>query len=381
MKHRVQRIFNAAVTGTTLELLVYDEIGENFWSGGGVTAQSVADAIKQAGVFDRIALRINSPGGDCFEGVAIYNLIRAQGKPVDVFVDGLAASAASTIAMSGDTVNVGVGAMIMIHNAAAFVYGDAPALLKLADTLEKVSQTVGGIYVKKTGQTPDEIKALMDAETWMGAEDAIDQGFADAIMNQDEEQSTQACALVKSFSLRGFKHVPEQLRKTSARPRADGAGKGCECNCDFCPSDDCSNCNCQGDCSATRCAAADCNCNKDAIGSRASMANGDGKTKRVDSEDLEKSAFAYQGSDKLADWKLPIKFSTGEKTESHIRNAIARWKTTDMPDAAEKDKARDRIKAAAKEHDIEIADGSLDDASSDYFETLARQRLALYERG
>jgi len=116
------------------------------------------------------------------------------------------------------------------------------------------------------------------------------------------------------------------------------------------------------------------------IGSHANLANGDGKTKRVDGEDLEKSAFAYQGSEKLADWKLPIKFSTDEKSASHIRNAIARWKSTDMPDAAEKDKARGRVKAAAKEHDIEIADGSLDDASDGYFEALARQRLSLYER-
>jgi ATP-dependent protease ClpP protease subunit len=372
---RLKPRFAAQTAGTTLELLFYDEIGENFWSGGGVTAQSVADAIKQAGAFDRITLRINSPGGDCFEGVAIYNLIRSQGKPVDCFVDGLAASAASIIAMAGDTVSVGVGAMIMIHNAACLFYGDAPAFLKIADTLEKITLTVGGIYVKKTGQTADEIKTLMDGETWMGAEDAVDKGFADAIVRQDEDQTTQARALVKSFNLRGFKHVPANLRATKPR-----AGDACECECDFCPSGDCSNCNCQGGCTAEHCAASDCNCDKAMIGSHANLANGDGKTKRVDGEDLEKSAFAYQGSEKLADWKLPIKFSTDEKSASHIRNAIARWKSTDMPDAAEKDKARGRVKAAAKEHDIEIADGSLDDASDGYFEALARQRLSLYER-
>lgn len=85
----------------------------------------------------------------------------------------------------------------------------------------------------------------------------------------------------------------------------------------------------------------------------------DQKTKRVDGEDLAKSAFAYRPTDKTEDWKLPIKFSTDEKTKSHIRNAISRWNSTDMPDADEKSKARDRIKAAAKEHDIEIEDGSL----------------------
>jgi len=268
MPHKIKRIFAAALTGTTLELLVYDEIGENYWSGGGVTAQSVADAIKQAGVFDRISLRINSPGGDCFEGVAIYNLIRAQGKPVDVFVDGLAASAASIIAMSGDTVSVGLGAMLMIHNAACFAYGDAPAFLKIAETLEKISQTVGGIYVQKTGQSADKIKELMDAETWMGAQEAIDNGFADKILNQDEAETTEARALLKSFNLKGFKHVPAQLaqQKLSRPPRADG--DACDCPCDFCSSGDCSNCNCDG-CDSTNCTAADCECGESAIGSHA----------------------------------------------------------------------------------------------------------------
>jgi len=241
MPHTMKRIFAAAVAGTTLELLVYDEIGENYWTGGGVTATSVADAIKSAGNFDRIAVRVNSPGGDCFEGVAIYNLIRSQNKPVDVFVDGLAASAASVIAMSGDTVSVGIGAMIMIHNAACFAYGDGPAFLKIADTLDKISQTVGSIYVAKSGKTADDIKQLMDAETWMGAQEAIDNGFANAILNQDEETSTQARALVKSFNLKSFKRVPAQLRRQHAAiPRA--ASSDCECDCQPCQDGNCDGC-------------------------------------------------------------------------------------------------------------------------------------------
>ena len=83
------------------------------------------------------------------------------------------------------------------------------------------------------------------------------------------------------------------------------------------------------------------------------------KTKRVDGEDLEKEAFAYRPTDKLSDWKLPIKFSTDEKTKTHIRNAISRWSSTDMPDADEKSKARTRIKAAAKKYGIDVDDDSL----------------------
>jgi ATP-dependent protease ClpP protease subunit len=240
MTHKIKRVFAAAVAGTTLELLVYDEIGEDWWSGGGVTASSVADAISNAGNFDQIAVRVNSPGGDCFEGVAIYNLLRAQGKPINVFVDGLAASAASVIAMAGDTVSVGVGAMLMIHNAATFAYGDGPAMRKIADTLDKISETVGSIYVAKTKQSAATVKELMDAETWMGAEEAIANGFADALLNQDEESSTQAKALLKSFNLRAFKHVPEQFRQSARKARADSSD--CQCDCQPCQSGDCPNC-------------------------------------------------------------------------------------------------------------------------------------------
>jgi ATP-dependent Clp protease protease subunit len=154
---------------SVLEILVYEEIGEDYWSGTGVTAAAVTAAIKAAGAFDKIVVRINSPGGSCFEGVAIYNLLRSQGKPIDVFVDGLAASAASVIAMAGDTINVGTGAMIMIHNAAC--WGRLSAMLRhcegRCDVIENISTTVGGIYVNRTGNDAATVKALMDAETWM----------------------------------------------------------------------------------------------------------------------------------------------------------------------------------------------------------------------
>jgi ATP-dependent protease ClpP protease subunit len=229
----------SASQNTTLELLVYDQIGEDYWSGGGVTAKSVAQAIKDAGVFDRISVRVNSPGGSAFEGVAIYNLLRAQAKPIDVYVDGLAASAASVIAMAGDTIYVGLGAMIMVHNAATFAYGDGPLLRQVADTLDNISLTIGGIYVAKTGQSVEEIKTLMDAETWMGAQDAVDKGFATKLMNQDEETTTQARALVNSFNLRHCKHVPDSIKPAACATNDAGA---CECECDPCQTGDCSKC-------------------------------------------------------------------------------------------------------------------------------------------
>ncbi|GGA80750.1 hypothetical protein GCM10011507_34960 [Edaphobacter acidisoli] len=107
---------------------------------------------------------------------------------------------------------------------------------------------------------------------------------------------------------------------------------------------------------------------------------GEKKTKRVDGEDLEKSAFAYQGSEKTEDWHLPIEFSTDEKTEAHIRDAISRWSETEMPDAEEKKRARARIKAAAKKHGIEVSDDSLasaDGASIEAAHARYRRQLEL----
>lgn len=232
--------FQASVTDNTLEILVYEEIGENWWSGGGVTAKTVTDSIKAAGGFDRIAVRINSPGGDCFEGVAIYNLLRSQNKPVDVYVDGIAASAASVIAMAGDTISVGVGAMLMIHNAACMAFGEAAALRKMADTLENISVTVGGIYVLRTGQDAAAVKELMDAETWMSADEAIAKGFATAVMNQPKDDQAQARALAAKFSLRGFKHVPEKLSGKGVRN--ESVDPQCTCPCGPCTTSGCAGC-------------------------------------------------------------------------------------------------------------------------------------------
>lgn len=298
----------------TLELLVYEEIGENLWTGGGVTAKTVKQQLDQAGPYSRLAVRVNSPGGDAFEGIAIGNLLRAQGKPIDVFVDGIAASAASVVAMAGDTRTMGSNAMMMIHNAWCSCIGYADDMRKMADTLDKVSAAVAQTYVDRAGMSAADAKALMDAESWLSAQDCIDNGLATAIAEEDDGDDA-AMALARSFKALGrLKNVPDVLRadaEDEAEPEA-----------------------------------------------------AEKKTKRVDGEDLEKSAFAYQGSEKTEDWKLPIRFSTEAKTKSHIRNAIARWISTDMPNADEKAKARTRIKAAAKEHGIDVDEDSLNRAGA-----------------
>jgi ATP-dependent protease ClpP protease subunit len=247
----MKRAFMATMKATVLEILIYDEIGENYWTGGGITAGTVAAAIKAAGKFDSIALRINSPGGSCFDGVAIYNLLRAQGKPVEVFVDGMALSAASVIAMAGDTVNMGTGAVLMIHNAMWGAYGDAQVLRKAASDIETISVTVAEIYIAHTGKDAAQVKALMDAETWMNGAQAIEQGFATQAVAQDDSTVAAARALAQKFDMRAFQHAPPEFKKE--KPHASVNAK-CECDCGPCSETGCA------DCTNDACQAAGCTC-------------------------------------------------------------------------------------------------------------------------
>ncbi len=235
--------FRAAVNSATdeLEVLVYDEIGEDWWSGGGITAQTVRAAIDRAGTFSRISVRINSPGGDAFEGIAIGNVLKATGKPIDVCIDGIAASAASIIAMAGSTITMANNAMMMIHNAWSMCVGYADDMEKMADTLRKISASIAKTYVDRTKNSADEIAILMDAETWMSAEECLDKGFATAIATESNEP---AMAMARGFKvLAKMKKVPDSLKNSAA----------CACACENCAASNCMNCT-ASDCDDKNCA-------------------------------------------------------------------------------------------------------------------------------
>jgi ATP-dependent Clp protease protease subunit len=224
MQLKTKAQFRASLQSNgTLELLVYEDIGENWWDGSGVTAKAVKQELDANPNYSRISIRINSPGGDAFEGIAILNLLKAQKRPVDVSIDGIAASAASLVAMAGSTITMGSSAMMMIHNAWTVCMGDGDDMRKCGDTLDRISESVGQAYVDKTGKSAKEVKALMDAETWMGAQECVDNGFATAVASDSDDND--AMALAKSFrSLAKMKHLPEQL-KTAEGPeeKSDGA--------------------------------------------------------------------------------------------------------------------------------------------------------------
>lgn len=208
------RIDNAAGDGgAAAEILIYEEIG--YW---GTTADQFVKDLR-AVTAPTINLHINSPGGDVFDGIAIHNALKAHPAQVNVHVDALAASIASVIAMAGDTVHMPPSAYLMIHNAWSFAIGDAIELRKTADLLDKINGTIADVYAARGSKTAEEFKALMSAETWLTAQEAVDAGLADVITADAEE--TTASQAKAAFDLSLFRRVPEALKQTNA----GGGGK------------------------------------------------------------------------------------------------------------------------------------------------------------
>ena len=221
----------------TLELLCYEEIGENSWTGGGLTAKVIKQQIDGHKKCSDILLRINSPGGDVFEAIAIFNLLRSQNKPIEVRVDGLAASSASIIAMAGDKIIMGISAMMMVHNAWSLCMGYASDMRKMAGELDKVSGAISAIYVRRTMRSLADVNALMEAETWMTADEALAGRFATEVESEPDEQvERNALAIARRFrSLARLKHTPERFRA--------GQDELCACACPACLAGNCAECN------------------------------------------------------------------------------------------------------------------------------------------
>jgi ATP-dependent protease ClpP protease subunit len=213
MKHKIGNRFSMQAQGDSADILIYEEIGASFW-GGGVDPKQFAQDLKGLGDVKVLNVRINSPGGDVFDGAAIYNQLVQHPATVNVYVDGLAASVASLIAMAGDTIYMAENAMMMIHNAWGCTAGDANDMRAFADVLQKVSDSMAGTYVKRSGLKASEIKNIMDAETWLSAQDCIDKGFADE-MADPPDASAKA-----QFDLSHFKNVPKAMAKNQLVPSA-----------------------------------------------------------------------------------------------------------------------------------------------------------------
>lgn len=201
-----------SIDGGAAEILIYDEIDSWF----GVSAEQLAREISALDSNRALTVRINSPGGNIYDGVAILNSLRSHPGKVTVVVDGIAASAASVIAMGGDEIVMARNSEMMIHNGRAIATGGAEDMRKMADRLDQVNANMATIYADKAGGTADEWRAIMAAETWYSAEEAVTAGLADRV----DTASTDARAIAAKFDLSVFAHAGRTNAPAPCIPQA-----------------------------------------------------------------------------------------------------------------------------------------------------------------
>lgn len=188
--------------GRKAEVLIYEEIGRDF---GGFSAKEFAEDLKAAGDLDEIHVRINSPGGSVFEGLSVHNMLKQHRARVIVDIDGIAASIASIIAMAGDEIHMAESAMLMIHDPWTIAMGSAEDFRAVVDLLDKMKESLVGVYVGRTGQDAQKISDLMTAETWFNASEAKELKFIDSV--------TEPLAIAANYDPKRFKNAPQNLRQ------------------------------------------------------------------------------------------------------------------------------------------------------------------------
>lgn len=185
------------------EIVLFGFVGDTFFEEG-FTARDVLDALMEVGRDTDITVRLNSGGGLVVEGIAIFNAFKAHAGKVSIVVDAIAASAASLIAMSGDTITMRAGSLMMIHEVSNFAMGTADDLLHAAETTEKVSALTAEIYAERSANSVEDVRSDMKATTWMTGEEAVNKGYA------DEAVSLRAVAAT-AFDYRALDKAPQRL--------------------------------------------------------------------------------------------------------------------------------------------------------------------------
>lgn len=174
-------------------ITILEVIGLDWWTGEGVTAKRISAALRSIGT-KPVTVVINSPGGDFFEGVAIYNLLRGHPEKVTVKIVGIAASAASVIAMAADEIQIAKFGFMMIHNTQWMSVGDRHAMLETHDIMEVFDRAAAEMYADRSGQSVEDMAAMLDAETWLAGQAVIDEGLADALLDVDQPDAATAKA-------------------------------------------------------------------------------------------------------------------------------------------------------------------------------------------
>lgn len=190
----------------SISLKLYDTIGDDGW-GGGITTSYIEEELENA-QNKPLNVYINSYGGEVFEGFAIYNILKRYGGYKTIYIDGIAASIASVIAMSGNKVVMNEASMMMIHNASGVCIGNAEDMKKVVQALEEINDVIKDVYMAKTNLSEEKINELMSNETFMSAKECVELGFADEVLNNNENTENN----VKN-SLEDMKNFIEQRIK------------------------------------------------------------------------------------------------------------------------------------------------------------------------
>jgi ATP-dependent Clp protease, protease subunit len=195
------------------DLMLYGDIASTTWWGDEITPKDFKSDLDSLGDIQTLNIYINSDGGDVFAGQAIYSMLKRHPATKNIYIDGLAASIASLIAMAGDKIIMPANAMMMVHRAWTVAMGNANDFRKMAEDMDKIDESIVTVYEAKTGMKQEDIISLLDAETWLTAQDALDNGFCDEI----EEEKQVAASLKGDFlnvngvdmDLKRFKNAPK----------------------------------------------------------------------------------------------------------------------------------------------------------------------------
>lgn len=211
---------------------ILDVIGQDYWTGEGVTAKRISAALRSIGAENPVTVYMNSPGGDMFEGIAINSLFQEHKGKVTVKVLALSASAASIAAMGADEIHIARSAFFMIHNAWVVAAGNRNELREVAEWLEPFDAAMADVYADRTGLAIKDVAKAMDKESWIGGTDSVELGYADQVIDYTakDDGTTHASALRKMDMALAKAGVPRSERRTmlnelkTSTPGAAGVG-------------------------------------------------------------------------------------------------------------------------------------------------------------
>jgi len=208
----------AADSDDEASINIYDVVGEDYWTGQGMTGKVVSSILRK-NKGKAVTVNINSPGGDFFEGVAIYNLLKEHDGDVNIRIVGMAASAASVIAMAGDNIKIAESAFLMIHNAWGIVIGNKHEMNERAEVLAGFDKSMVGVYTKASTLDEDEVIEMMDGETWINGADAVEMGFCTQFLDSDELEVDEDKKAKYNSSLKEVDVILAKAGKTRSERR------------------------------------------------------------------------------------------------------------------------------------------------------------------